>query len=237
MVNWKNRESRHTEQWECYWGQGCQYSSLQFPYSVPFAIWVWQNLDLQFRYTCQAFPAIWNGTSQVIAINQPAISNWRKVSSTDLGNFSSACYPPVLALHSHLVSYKESNHSVNFFRETQHSHYTRNFIVLIFLYKCIFPYISPTQLYSSSSGMWNALLCFASVLLHFPFMWHFWWSHFNQFLKLIIGLLLDLEKVQKNLRVGFGDICYMPLYPCVPARKQGDLMKTGWCNKHTSLSV
>jgi len=68
-------------------------------------------------------------------------------------------------------------------------------------------------------------------------MWHFRCGHFKQFLKLNIGLLLDLEKVQKNLRVGFEDICYRPTYPCVPARKQGYLIRTGWCQKHTSLSV
>jgi hypothetical protein len=133
---WTERTENHYTQlqWNCYCWQGCQYSSLQFPYSVPFAIWVWQNLDLQFRHTCQAVPAIWNGTCQVIAINPPAITNSKNVSSTELGKFFGACHSPVLAMHSKVVRYKESNHSLNFFRETQPVHYTINFIVPVFLY-------------------------------------------------------------------------------------------------------
>jgi len=67
-------------------------------------------------------------------MNPPAITNSKKVSSTELGKFFGACHSPVLAMHSKVVRYKESNHSLNFIRETQPVHYTINFIVPIFLY-------------------------------------------------------------------------------------------------------
>jgi len=155
-------------------------SSLQFPYSVPFAIWVWQNLDSQFRHTCQAFPAIWNGTCQVIAINPPAITNSKKVSSTELGKFFAACHSPVLTMHSKVVRYKESNHSLNFFRRTACTLHNKLYCTCLSLHQNVFLLISSTQLYSSS-GMWNAVLCFALVQLDLPSMWHFWCSYFKQF--------------------------------------------------------
>jgi hypothetical protein len=145
---------------------------------VPFAIWVWQNSDLQLGYTCQAFPAIWNGTCQVIALHPPANTNSKKVSSTEVGKFFGACHSPVLAMHSKVVRYKESNHSLNFFRETQPTHHTINFIVPVFLSIRMYFYWYP--LLSCIVLVGCEMQFFALVHLDLPSMRHFRCSHFKQ---------------------------------------------------------